>query len=86
MRKRVLQALAIAYLAFLVTVVLRADIKYGADKAAWTGIVGVVFLVVLWRLWRGLSYVFFGGRVPLTTPGQNAQFQPPSSRKALPLP
>ncbi len=86
MRKQILRVMMVAYSALLLLVIWRADIKYGPDTAAKAAIVGVVFLVVLWRLWRGFRYMLFGGKVPMATVGQNAQFQPPSSRKAPPRP
>lgn len=81
MRKQILQALAIAYLVFLAAVIWRAEVKYGLDGATWAGVVGVTFLVVLWRLWRGLAYIFAGGRVPTSVMG-TTQFQRSTATKA----
>jgi hypothetical protein len=86
MRKQLLRAAMVAYLALLGVIVWRADVKYGANGGAKAALVGLILLVVLWRVWRAFSYILFGGRVPMTAVGQSAQFQPLSSRKAPPRP
>jgi hypothetical protein len=85
MRKYVWRVAVGLYLAVLALLVWRADVKYGSQTAASFAGVGVIFLVVLWRLWRGFHYVLFGGRVPVAAVGQT-QFQPPSPKKAPPRP
>ena len=72
--------------ALLLLIIWRADIKYGPDAAAKAALIGLVFLVVLWRLGRGFLYMLFGGKTPMATVGQNTQFQPPSAKKAPPRP
>jgi len=86
MRKQISRIAIVAYFVVVAVVVWRADVKYGVEQAAWFGGFGLVFLIVIWRLWRGFRYVIFGGRVPIAAVGQNTQFQPPSPRKAPPRP
>jgi hypothetical protein len=74
------------YVVVLALLVWRAEVKYGSETAAGFAGVGLVFLIVLWRLWRGFRYVLVGGRVPVAAVGQNTQFQPPTPKKAPPRP
>ncbi len=63
----------------------RADVKLGPEAAVRLGLVGLVLLLVIWRLWRGLRYMFAGGRIPMAAIG-TTQFQPPSPTKDTPPP
>ena len=73
-------ALAVYVLGWTV-VVVRAWIKWGPERAGTALLVGVMLLVVVWRLWSGIRYILFGGKAPRVAIGQNTQFPMARPRK-----
>jgi hypothetical protein len=85
MPKHALRIAAALYAALVAFIVWRAYAKYGPDSAARIGAVGVILLIVVWRSWRILKYIFVGGRTPTAAIGAT-QFHPSSPKKAPPHP
>ena len=69
-----------AYVLVLAIVVLRALVKWGPSSAGWFLLVGLVFLVVFWRIWLMVRFVLFGGTMPWVAVSQGTDFLPPTKK------
>ncbi len=85
MRKRASFIAVLIYGLLVALLVWRADVKLGPEAAVRLGLVGLVLLLVILRLWRGLRYIFAGGRVPTAAIG-STQFQRSTPTKDPPRP
>ncbi len=64
MKRWVPRAALAVYFVLLLSVTVRAWLKFDVETAGKVLGFGVVFGVVLWRAWRYIVVVAFGGRFP----------------------
>ena len=69
-----------AYLVALAIIVLRAFVKWGPSWAGWFLLLGLVFLIVFWRIWLMVRYILLGGTRPWVTVSQGTEFLPPTKK------
>jgi hypothetical protein len=69
------------YALALAVVVVRAEAKWGPEWAAWFAVIGLAILIVLWRVWRIVKFILFGGKAPFVATSQGTNFVPPNRQK-----
>ncbi len=80
LRKWLSRVLLAIYLILWFLVVVKATLIWGLSWGARYSVAGLVFLIVFWRLWLMVRYVFFGGTRPWVAVSQGTEFLPPTKK------